>query len=221
MKNVDFQGIGTINGGEYNEIICGGVGKCKGDIKAERMHLEGVFSTTGKIDVKVLECEGTATFTDNIRAGSIDIEGLVTVKNGAKIEADRIDCEGFLTTNGEISADKLHAEGCVHATEIVGDTIEIYSKKDKGTIFNGVNFNIDLDIFGKHKNYKGRYASEVDTIEATTIHLEGVYAENVNGQDIVIGERCEIMNVDCTGTLRIHNTSKVTNIKGVEAVNYD
>ncbi len=217
MKDLNFEGVGTINSGEYKDINCEGVVKCKGDIKAEKIHIEGVFSAKGKIEAKILECEGTGKFNDNIRVESLNIEGVMSLKDNASIEATKIYCEGVLSSTGEISTDYLHAEGCITAREIVGDTIEILNDRGKHSI----KFNIDLSMFGGIKKNISNYASKVDTIEATTILIEGVKATNVNGENVTIGPYCEVENVDCSGTLKVHNTATVTNIQGVTEVLYD
>ncbi len=220
MKDLNFEGIGTINSGEYNEINCEGVVKCKGDVKAERIHIEGVFSAKGKIESKYMECEGTGTFSDSIRVDTLDIEGVMTLKENAAIEANRITCEGVLTSDGEISADYFHAEGCIKAKEIVGDTIEILNAKGKHGL-NGLKFNIDLNFLGGYKKTVTHYVSKIDTIEATNIIIEGVRAVNVNGESVTIGPYCEVDNVDCSGTLKVHNTAIVKNIQGATEVHYD
>lgn len=198
MQDFTLEGVGSINGGEFNTIRIEGVGNCSNNIKASSLHIEGVFNCSGEVEADSLYCEGVANFKANIRAKKIYVEGVFSEKNGMKIEAEEITCEGVIKTGGEISTDVLDAEGCVEADEIVGDRIRILSHWHRNGFINLLN----------------RIKSKVRLIEATTIELSGVKATTVNGSDITIGPNCQIDNIDCSGVLSIDKSSIVRNITG-------
>jgi cytoskeletal protein CcmA (bactofilin family) len=198
MHDFNMEGIGKIGGGEFNTITISGVGTCSNDIKAENIRVEGVFNCSGAVDAGALYCKGVADFKSNIRAKKINVEGVLNEKNGTKIEAEEIICDGVIKTGGEISADVLRADGCIEASEIVGDQIKINTHYLTSHFFK---------LFT-------RKHSDIGLIEATTINLSGVNADNVNGKDITIGPECNIDNIDCSGTLYIDKTSYVKNITG-------
>jgi len=193
--SVYFEGLGNINGGEYDKVSVEGVGSCNGDIKTDEMLITGVFNCSGEIEAKRLRCEGVATIKGDILAETIDVEGVINIKTGTKIEATSIQCEGVININGQISADVIYSEGYMSAKEIVGDRIVI---KTPVGLFTG--------FTGKR--------SKIDLIEATNIELRNVKAREVNGKDIIIGPKCRIELLDCSGTLKIDPSAFVEKITG-------
>lgn len=198
MNSFHFEGVGSMNGGEYDKITIEGVGSCSESIKAKDIRIEGVFNCSGEVEAEYFSCEGVGNFKSNIHAQKITCEGVITLKQESKLEGEEIYCEGVIKSNGEISADYLKAEGCIEAKEIVGDEIMIDSYSHIRGLFNF---------------WKKRY-SKIGLIEATKINLSGVTADNVNGNDIVIGPYCKIGNIDCNGTLSIDKSSSIGNITG-------
>jgi cytoskeletal protein CcmA (bactofilin family) len=198
MNNFNMEGIGKINGGDFDTVTVEGVGTCTNNLKAESIRIEGVFNCSGEVEAGLLYCKGVGDFKGNIRSKKMVVEGVLTVKDDNKIEAEEITCEGVIKTGGEISADIINAEGCIVANEIVGDQIKIITRYRANRFFN---------FFNKDK-------SDVRLIEATTIELRDVTAETVNGRDITIGPFCKIDNIDCSGTLSIDRSAIVKNISG-------
>ncbi len=217
MKTEKIEGFGNIYGGEYDRIEIRGIGKIKGDIKADSIYIEGIGKCQGTIETEELICDGIAQLSKSVRAKHITIDGLVQQAK-AKMEADDIYCDGVLITNGEISADSTEVDGSISAPEIYGDKVKIIHKfRDKG------NFNFSVpDLFGVfggrtvEKNF-----SNVDIIEATSIELYCVRSVSVSGHQVVIGSGCDIKKVECDGTLRIHPDAKVGKIVGVSPSPWD
>lgn len=205
MRDISIEGVGRVQGGEYGKVSVEGVGSINDDIKAVEVHIEGVFTCNGKIESDFISCEGVATLNAPIRANRIDISGVMTLKE-ATLEAKTITCEGVITTNTEISADKTIVDGCINAAEIVGEEV-IISQTSGGKKHNFRRF------FGiTSNNY-----SKVGLIEATNIRINDVKVKTVNGENITIGEFCEIDVIDCTKRLVIHPRAKVGKITGVAA----
>jgi hypothetical protein len=198
MHDFKMEGIGNINGGEFDTITIEGVGNCNNNLRAKTLNIEGVFNCTGEVEAEYIYCEGVANFKSNIRTKKINIEGVLNQKGESKIEAEEIICDGVIKSRGEISVDRMDADGCIEAKEVVGDHIIINSRLHKNRFMN---------LFNREK-------SEINLVEATTIELSGVYANTVNGKDITIGPNCTIDNIDCSGLLSIDRTSVVKNITG-------
>ena len=196
MQSISFDGVGKITGGEYDDVKIDGVCDCNGDIKAEQMNINGVFHCYGSLEAKTILCDGVAEFKAYVKAGKLDVDGVFNVKNGSKIEADEIACDGVIKVNGEISADIINADGYISAKEIVGDKITIKSRT-----------NFLSDFFT-------RKFSDIELIEATTVHLSGVKAQSVNGKEVFIGPKCKIENIHCNGTLFVDKSAIVKNITG-------
>lgn len=210
MNSYSIEGIGSMNGGQFIELRVEGVGTNKGDIKADKILVEGVFKSTGYIEADFIDCEGVCDFYGNIRAKKVGIEGVINMKDNQKMEAETLYCEGCLNSGGDLYVDSLKAAGCIKVKGIYGDSIEINSF---GKTMSG--FRRLLDRINILSN---SCCSKVDTIEATNINLSGVCVRVVNGHDIVIGPGCEIDTIDCSGKLKIHESSKVTHILGAKAV---
>lgn len=216
MQSQTVDGIGSIMGGEYEQVSISGVGTSKGDITVKELEISGVFKGKGMVKAGRIHCEGVGEFSENIRANNIYIDGVMKVSNRAKLEAEEVVCDGCLTINSELSTDKLVVDGFIKAKEIFGEVIIINSVKGNkglGKKFTGV-FLVGIgDLFTGIKGFNNG-GSQVDLIEATNITLRNVRAKQVNGANITIGENCVIENVDCTGSLRVHNTAIVRNITG-------
>ena len=230
MKNMKIDGVATFDGGEYENIQVEGVATCKGDITAKSVRIDGTFKSEGGVNTGELFCEGTAEFDGTICSGKteiegtfkskgdmsgerlscdgmadisgnifvrqIEVDGFLHARDGDKIEAERIECDGAIHTEGQISADVVIANGIIKAKEIVGDNITLLSK-----------MNAFVKLFIKK-------LSVVELIEATNITLDGINAKMVNGENIVIGPKCRIDAIDCTGTLQLDPSARIGKITG-------
>ncbi|WP_066645590.1 polymer-forming cytoskeletal protein [Christensenella timonensis] len=194
MNGFTINGVGTIDGGQFSTLKIDGTGRCTGDLEAESIEVDGTFKCEGNVKTGLFDCDGSAKLHGNLEAKKIDVDGLLSVKSG-KIEAEEIDCDGLIDVGGEVSADIIQADGYIRAKEIVGDRVSI--KSHMGRL---------VKVLNKK--------SEIGMIEATTVDLEGVWANTVNGRDITIGPRCEIKTVDCNGTLYIDEKATVGEITG-------
>lgn len=195
FRDIKVEGISNLNGGDYGRVKIEGVVNLKDDITAKFISIEGVFNAQGKIESDEIHCEGVAKVDGLIRAKKAFIEGTISLK-GEKFEADKVECNGILTVDGEINAGNVVAEGVINAKEIYGDYVEINSHFKH--------------MFGF---FTGR-CSKVGIIEATTVSINGVKCDTVNGHNITIGEGCKIKNLCCDGVLNIHPKAQIENITG-------
>lgn len=202
MQDMRIDGVGKFPGGSFGKLVVDGVGECQGDLEADTLKVDGVFKCRGGATVKELSCNGTARFDKDIHAGRLSVDGFLAMMNGSKLEADEVLCDGSLSMDGQICADMVRADGLIRAQEILGDRIIIKSY---------------LTSLAKLFTKGG---SKIELIEATYVELSGVTAKTVNGSEVIIGPRCHIENVDCTGTLRIDPTATVDHITGEYAM-YD
>ncbi len=229
MQDMKVNGAQTISGGEYGNIRINGAGECTGSLTAQMLDVNGSFkvqgalqSSTLKVDGMMrvagnvtaeqvdvdgslkcegmmqtgkLDCDGMVKVGGDCKAQTMDVDGMLKIRGG-KLEADIIHCDGMIDIeHGQVSADTVEADGAIKAREIVGDRIRILSRGGKL-----------LRFFMR--------VSEVELIEATSVHLRGVHAKHVNGMEVHIGEKCEIDRVDCSGTLYVHPSAKVGEMTG-------
>ncbi|TLG77466.1 hypothetical protein [Culicoidibacter larvae] len=195
MNNLNFEGIGSAQGGEYDRVSIEGLCTCKGDIKARSISIEGIFHGKGMIEAGDFDCTGVAEMSGDIRARKMNVSGVVSVK-GTKVEAEDIECDGTINIDGEISADRIYANGFVNASEIVGDEVTINSE------------------FGGFSRIIIRKFSKIELIEATKVNVSNVKAKKVSGADLIIGPKCKIDVVDCSGTLRVDPSAEIGEIIG-------
>lgn len=196
MQDTRIDGMGTIAGGEYGSVKVSGMGKCTGDLTAQSLSVSGKFTCQGKLKVGKLTCSGTADFGGDISAASLSASGRLVLGEGCNLEAQEVRCSGYIRVGGQISADLLKAEGAINAREVVGDQIQIIShSRGLGAL-----------LFPT--------LSTVGMVEATTVSLSGVRADTVSGQNVTIGPRCDIGQVDCSGTLSVHRSAKIGRVTG-------
>jgi hypothetical protein len=111
MSDCRMEGVSKISGGVYERMTVDGVGTCTGNVKAEEMHISGVFKCLGDVETGLLESDGTATFQSNIRAKKMNVDGVVTVKGEGRIVADEIFSDGVFKCLGEVEVGLLESGG--------------------------------------------------------------------------------------------------------------
>ena len=197
MQDIKIDGVGKLyGGGEYRKVVIDGVAECEENLRAQRLEIDGKFQCSGNIDVEELHCDGIAKFLGYVHAKRIELDGYVAVENGGDFAAREILCDGGLKSDGQISADHLFVDGFLDAKEIVGEKIEIHSTpRAVARLFT-------------------RQGCKAELIEATELYLEGVKAEEVNGQHITVGRGCVIERLDCNGTLHIEGNAVIHQITG-------
>ncbi len=222
---LNAQGAVRCDEGEINGCLeCGGrldAGELEinGAVKAadgagiETADVSGALTVTGKLECSSVTCDGAIKVSEDMTAATIEVDGALNVKGG--VFADSITVDGVLNAGGQVSADHVRVEGSISAAEVVGDEVVI---GQQGRLFTGLG--ITITVGGKKISVgsdSGRWeqkTSAIGLIEATTIALEGVTAQTVNGTDVTIGPGCVIENLDCNGILRIDPSAQVKSITG-------
>ncbi|MDR2492550.1 MAG: hypothetical protein LBD25_03695 [Coriobacteriales bacterium] len=199
-----YDGVGTFDGGVYEDLDINGVFSAKGTLEARDLKVDGVFNCKGDLKASVIDCDGVVNIDGNLKAGLIDLDGVINL-HGTKVEADKITCDGVLSVQGEVSADVIMADGFINAHEVVGDHITIKSLRK--SFFLGL-FVTLRKVIG-HPDF-----SKVDIIEGTTVELQGVHANLVNGHDVKIGPHCKISRLSYTGSLHVDVDSVVEHVVG-------
>jgi cytoskeletal protein CcmA (bactofilin family) len=215
MNDLRADGISTTSGGTYGTVKIDGISTVNGDLIADKLDIDGIATINGGISGGTLDCDGTTTVKGNVDLQFLDCNGIVSIEGslrathalingsvsvkGPKVEADKIECNGYLSIDGELNAEVVEAEGFIKAREIVGERVIIRSSTSRFLKFAQI-FKNDLGCF--------------DFIEATEVDLRKVQAKVVHGHNVVIGPKCEIETIDCTGTLRIDPSASVGTVTG-------
>ena len=205
MAVTKIKGVSSLGGGKYEELVIDGVVTANGDLEVESLDVDGVVNINGKVDSKsFVKVDGVVTLNDKLRAKTVDVDGVVTIHGN--VEADEVKIDGVVNAKGQVSADLVESHGVFSAEEVVGDKVIIHCEKRNKHIHN-------LFGFGRKER---KDLPKIGTIEATEIDVDGIRADNLNGQNIVIGPECVVENVDCTGRLAIAPDAVVKNINGQE-----
>lgn len=198
---------------DAGEMEINGAVKAAGGAGIENAEVSGALTVTGKLECTSVTCDGAIKVSEDMTAATIEVDGALNVKGG--VSADSIEVDGVLNAGGQVSADKVHVEGSISAAEVVGDEVTI-GQQDR--LFTGLGITITVGdkkiSVGSDSGRREQRTSTIGLIEATTINLEGVAAQTVNGTDVTIGPGCVIENLDCNGTLRVAPSAQVANITG-------
>ena len=217
MNNERIEGIGTIYGGEYNDIIVDGMGKLKGSVTAGKVSVSGTFKSVGRLSVQELQVDGFARAYKTITTKRLIIQGTLKLRR-ADVNADVIHGEGLLTSTGAISAEEINIRGYCTVKRMMGDRISIHND------FNSINKLVKkLKLFTYL--YLGRSIqsehSLVDQIECTELCASCIKAKVVRAGHVKLGCDCIIDKLYCDGTMLIDPSCRIKKIyRNNEVIHY-
>ncbi len=214
MKNASLDGIGTLNGGEYNKVELDGISKLKHPLIAKSVSIDGIFKSKAKIQADILSFDGISRVFRDIKAKKININGIVKIRR-ANLYADEITCTGILVCNREVNADYINIDGTCSVSNMYGDMILINSSennKHRAKIPSKLGFLGNL-YFGRQVKTG---LSLVDRIECT--HLEGnnVHCKEVYANSVKLTGYSVIEELHCDGEIEVANTCRIGKIVGKE-----
>ncbi len=207
---------------ECNEFKCSGASKMEGNVKCVNFHASGASDVSGTVECSELfKCSG-ATGVGGVDAMNVRMSG--ASKSRGDVTARReIHTSGSVTVMGNLMAERINGSGSVKvkgninaesfvfemsasasnssAESIGGTLIEIRRKEPEYGVFNSIINSL----------FNGGSPSQftVDEIEGDKVSLTGVRARVVRGNDINIGDDCEIERVEYTGKVTYSDTSKI------------
>jgi cytoskeletal protein CcmA (bactofilin family) len=216
-SDLKINGTGNTSGGKFNDVVINGVGNIDGDIecvsfksngvsnikgnmKARSAKVNGSSSMKGDINSDEFKINGTAEIHGNIRSKDSRVHGALKVTGN--ITSDIVDLHGGLNVSGDCNAEDFSSNGGFSVVGLLNaDRINIKlhgpcSAKEIG----GENIVVKLgNEFAIKKFIKSIFPSwnlgkrlTSDIIEGDDIELEGTKAKIVRGNNIIIGEGCEI-----------------------------
>jgi len=236
-SNVKISGSGTING----DIDClyfstSGSSKVVGNVKTKEFKVSGSSNIEGDITFENMQISGGSHINGNLYGGDIRVSGSTKIGGsanvnnikisgstniGGSLKGEQIDISGFIDIKGDCEAEKYISKGgfqisgllnagevdiaiggSCRVKEIGGERINVKLHPARSII------NSIINIF--FTNY-GKLTCEV--IEGDTIYLEGTQAKIVRGNNINIGQDCEIDLVEYTGELKIEGNPTIKDKK--------
>jgi cytoskeletal protein CcmA (bactofilin family) len=196
LYDINLEGIGKINGGEYKDIKISGVGTILNDITCEKASLEGVCKVNGSINCNDIYIEGKFNSNSSIEANNkVHVNGYV--KLGQSIQGREINIYGKVQVNGLLTGDeiKILFMGKNKVKEIGGEVIT--ALEEKKSFINGTIIPNKLIC---------------DSIEGDIIVLQNTECSMVRGKNITIKSGCRIKRVEYSGEIYIDEKSKVENV---------
>jgi cytoskeletal protein CcmA (bactofilin family) len=208
MNNEKIEGIGTIHGGDYNDILVDGVGKLKGSVTAKKVVVSGTFKSKGHLTSEELQVDGFARVFKNIKTNRLIINGTLKLRH-ADVNADSVHGEGLLTSTGSVCADEIIINGYCTIKKMMGDRISIHND------LSGIN-RIMKSLRILTFLYFGRSISPdhslVDQIECTNLTASGIKSRVVRAGDVELGRDCIIDRLYCDGNMIIDPTCRIKRI---------
>ncbi len=211
-RSVGLDGMGSINGGEYDKVNIDGMGKQTGNIRCDEFNVNGMFKSKGRIVTNKLCVNGMLRAYGDIKAQEVEINGFMKVR-GAGVYAKKVTVDGALTCTNELSGDEVVISGICSIAMVSGESIKIlgnFEKPNLPQIFEAVEQIARLYI-GRPVDSK---SSIVDEIECTTLEANCLKAKRICAHDVYLGENCQVELLEYTGQCRIHETAVVKKIKG-------
>ena len=239
-NDLKINGNGKTPGGEYSDVTINGMGKVNGDLDCISFRCNGDSDIYGNLKAESTKINGSTDITGDLKSGEVKISGYAGIGGGieskqSKIEgqaaigksftSDDIVVRGIIKVKGDCNAETFSSHGGFNingllnagkidvklyapsnAKEIGGEEITVR----KGTAF--ILKELIKSIFTS-LDISNRLSS--DTIEGDDIYLEFTKANVVRGNNIKIGEGCEIGLVEYKNSFHAEENSKVKEHKKI------
>lgn len=210
MRKETIEGIGTIHGGEYENIRIDGVGKSVGTVITQAIYVDGLFKSKGRLETNTLKINGFHRAFYNVRAKEVKIDGLLKLRR-ASLLSDSISCFGVLVCTHEVNADQINIEGICSISKLYGDTINIKYHPDGNK-----RINIPRNLRFWMRSYFGREVSLdksiVDFVEGTKVTATKTTFKTIRAQSVSLKDHCRVEKIYCDGEIELDKTCVVGQI---------
>lgn len=240
-KKTDLRinGSGSASGGSYNSIRINGSGRITGDVDCSDFVVHGSGEASGKVECKTmringsgrvggelktdeLKVNGSATFHKAVMADSVSVSGSSDMREN--LNARTIKVSGSVKVDGDCSAEEFDSDGLFEIDGLLNAgiiDISLYWHKSHAKEIGGEKITVSLgkgslgvlaSIFSLGTHYP---SLEAYSIEGDEITLENTTAKIVRGNNITIGNGCNIGFVEYKGSYRETGDAKVGEHKKV------
>jgi cytoskeletal protein CcmA (bactofilin family) len=239
IGDIKISGSGSAGGGKYNEVIISGSGKINGDIECVEFKTSGSSKVIGNLKAETIKISGSARIEGNVEAKEMKVSGSTHVIGEVKSEILKV--SGSTHIEGSLYGEEIGIMGSVH----IDKNCEAESFKASGSFkiqgllnaeqvkiiiggycsvqeIGGENIEVRLNpvdsffikkIIDKVFNSKGELTTEL--IEGNEIYLENTNAKIVRGNNVTIGEGCNIGLIEYSGEINISSESIVKEQKKI------
>lgn len=235
-----ISGVGNFAGGIFNNVIINGHAKFNGDVECSDFTINGVGNVEGSVKTKTGKISGHGRIKGYMKSDEFKVSGNASI--GGSIEIKEARFEGVVGINGSVDAETVENKGVI---TVSGDcNSEVFISKGAFTIGGLLNAgNIDINLyapcrakeiggekikvsmghsFSLRKLIKSIFPSLdintglcTETIEGDEIYLEYTRAKVVRGNNVTIGEGCEIELVEYKNRFEQYEKSVVVENKKI------
>lgn len=231
--DMKISGSGAVPAGEYENIKISGSGRLDGRVRCENLY------ASGSVKGDALECRGevgvsgSGSFSGDLTAGDVSVSGSISfggeltadgviecsgsMKCKKNIKCDELHVSGGASVSGDVEAERIRVSGVLNCPGLV-NAEEITVKFDRGMDIGSVGGSrITIVRDRRSRSFfnifsLGRHAGAVrvsGAIEGDVIELENVHTPSVTGNNVKIGEGCEIGVVRYSGEIKISDKATV------------
>lgn len=207
-ETLRISGSGHVSGYvDVGQMKVSGSGKFQGDISvSDTLESSGSLKAEKKITAGNIDASGSIR-AESIVAKNIDSSGSLRVEKS--IEAEEMDVSGSCTAEN-ITVGRLESSGSLHVIELRGKDVEISGSFEADNV-ECDNFDMSMDSFShrnsikklaaknvriKNRRWRSRSSIEIDEITCENANLEAVKAKLVKGDEVLVGDGCEIDYVE-------------------------
>jgi cytoskeletal protein CcmA (bactofilin family) len=228
LGDLIINGYGSANGGEFDRVVINGKGTVNGQVDCTLLECNGTGSITGDVKSEKVKISGNGKITGNVLSQKLIIEGRASILGDA--QTTNMIIQGKATINGHVKGEELKVQGSI----TIGKDCEVEIFKSEGQFSIGGLLSADdiyIEIFGEckaneigGKTIRVKQKSSIllsliktiravnlvtDLIEGDHIELENTKAKIVRGNNIIIGENCEIDLVEYKETYQLDKNGRV------------
>ncbi|MBB6734876.1 polymer-forming cytoskeletal protein [Cohnella zeiphila] len=214
--DLNMSGVGQAAGGLYRSVRIDGVCTIATDVECETMDIHGIGKARGNVKADRFQCNGKMNVDGALDAKELRIDGIVRV-NGP-VAGERIEVNGVLTADGDCEAEKAEFRGWFTIKGLLNAgnvDIMLYGKCEAREI-GGETIRVERGSSSVWKRLwqwampKLITRLEADVIEGDEIVLEDTTADIVRGNLVRIGKGCKIGRVEYRSDLQVHPQAKVS-----------
>lgn len=217
VSDLRINGHGSSTGGKYNSVTVNGSGSVDGDMECAYLRVNGQCSVNGNIKADSVKINGNSSVKGDMESKKVKIQGMVDINGNLSVEevetrgniniggdcnAEFFRVDGMFTVDGLLNAGelKLNLHGPSLAHEIGGEKITV-ERKGK---FHLRGLRSIILPFGHNTELIA------DTIEGDDVYLENTHAKVVRGNNIELGQGCEIELVEYKNSFKKDQTANVS-----------
>ena len=231
LSNIDINGIGRLNGGEYNKVSLSGSSKIIGDIKANKIVSSGSCKAFANLEGNYIQISGIMKCDGSLKSSdTIEISGSTKAKF---INANRLNISGTAKVYEDCSFEKgrisgnLNVDGSCEGRDFKASARLVIGKLLSADI-------VDINIEGKSsiseiggeritiRKGRGSFGFSIfpilkkeltcELIEGDNIYIESTICKIVRGKNIVIGNGCTIDKVEYTDSYKCDHKNSVKEV---------